>query len=136
MRFELTDSKESLVFETSALIQTMRSLRKNIDKAVGKRILKYPFSITDYDLVRLELSQLSLELFNDTCVSNRISFAKQTNSIFDFQDLHFFSHNNFSYTFKILCNYAWRREWDSNPRTPKDLRFSRPVHSSNYAISP
>ena len=30
----------------------------------------------------------------------------------------------------------WRREWDSNPRTPKSLRFSRPVHSTSYAIPP
>ena len=26
-----------------------------------------------------------------------------------------------------------RRGWDSNPRTPEGLRFSRPAHSASYA---
>ena len=36
----------------------------------------------------------------------------------------------------LALNLCWRREWDSNPRTPKSLRFSRPVHSTSYAIPP
>ena len=35
-----------------------------------------------------------------------------------------------------LSKHIWRREWDSNPRTPESLRFSRPVHSTSYAIPP
>ena len=36
----------------------------------------------------------------------------------------------------LALNLCWRREWDSNPRTPESLRFSRPVHSTSYAIPP